>query len=118
LAPTQRYATYYNMNHSKRGLALIFNHEFFTISHLKSRCGTNIDCQNLIVTLKNLGFEVNDYHNLIHKDIVKQLERGKLHFFFNRMYIHNFSLKNFLYLRVIYIKIYTKKIFLKSNIVL
>ncbi|XP_011168465.1 caspase-1 [Solenopsis invicta] len=75
LAPTQRYAPYYNMNHSKRGLALIFNHEFFTVSHLKPRCGTNVDCENLIITLKNLGFEVNDYHNLTHKDVVKQLER-------------------------------------------
>ncbi|KAG5328669.1 CASP1 protein, partial [Acromyrmex charruanus] len=75
LAPTQRYEVYYNMNHSKRGLALIFNHEFFTVSHLKSRCGTNVDCENLKATLKDLGFEVNDYHNLTQKDIVKQLER-------------------------------------------
>ncbi|KYQ47566.1 Caspase-1, partial [Trachymyrmex zeteki] len=72
---TQRYEVYYNMNHSKRGLALIFNHEFFTVSHLKPRCGTNVDCENLKATLKDLGFEVNDYHNLIQKDIVKQLER-------------------------------------------
>ncbi|XP_018056185.1 PREDICTED: caspase-1-like [Atta colombica] len=75
LAPTQRYEVYYNMNHSKRGLALIFNHEFFTVSHLKPRCGTNVDCENLKATLKDLGFEVNDYHNLTQKDIVKQLER-------------------------------------------
>lgn len=76
-APTERYATHYNMNHNKRGLAVIFNHEFFTITHLKPRCGTNIDCENLVNTLKNLGFEVNDFHNLTHRDIVKNLERGK-----------------------------------------
>ncbi|TGZ52875.1 Caspase-1 [Temnothorax longispinosus] len=76
LAPTQRYATYYNMNHSKRGVALIFNHEFFTVPHLKPRCGTNVDCENLTLNLKNLGFEVNDFHNLTHKDVVKQLERA------------------------------------------
>ncbi|XP_011696428.1 PREDICTED: caspase-1-like, partial [Wasmannia auropunctata] len=76
LAPTERYANYYNMNHSKRGLALIFNHEFFTVPHLKARCGTNVDCENLIITLKTLGFEVNDYHNLTHKDLVKQLEKA------------------------------------------
>ncbi|KAL6268453.1 hypothetical protein P5V15_001588 [Pogonomyrmex californicus] len=75
LAPTQRYATYYNMNHTKRGLAVIFNHEFFTISHLKPRHGTNVDCENLTITLKNLGFDVNHYHNLVHRDIVKQLEK-------------------------------------------
>ncbi|KAH0951016.1 hypothetical protein HN011_008887 [Eciton burchellii] len=74
-APTDRYAMYYNMNHSKRGLALIFNHEFFTIGHLKPRCGTNVDCENLSKTLKGLGFEVNDFHNSDHRDIVKQLER-------------------------------------------
>ncbi|XP_012284913.1 caspase-1 [Orussus abietinus] len=74
-APTLRYDTYYNMNHSKRGLAIIFNHEFFTISHLKQRCGTNVDCENLIMTLKDLGFEVRDFHNSTHRDIIKNLER-------------------------------------------
>ncbi|XP_043248951.1 caspase-like [Colletes gigas] len=75
MAPTERYATHYNMNHSKRGLAIIFNHEFFTVPHLKQRCGTNVDCENLITTLKNLDFEVNDYHNSTHRDIVQNLRR-------------------------------------------
>lgn len=74
-SPTERYATHYKMNHPKRGIALIFNHEFFTISHLKPRAGTNVDCDNLINTLKSLGFEVNDLHNSAHRDIVKHLER-------------------------------------------
>lgn len=74
-SPTERYATHYKMNHSKRGMALIFNHEFFTMSHLKARSGTNVDCDNLINTLKSFGFEVNDLHNSTHSDIVKQLER-------------------------------------------
>ncbi|XP_014470308.1 PREDICTED: caspase-1-like isoform X2 [Dinoponera quadriceps] len=74
-APTDRYAFYYKMSHEKRGLAIIFNHEFFTVSHLKPRCGTNVDCENLSNTLKNLGFEVNDFHNSTHKDIIKNLER-------------------------------------------
>lgn len=69
---------HYNMTHSKRGIALIFNHEFFNIGHLKPRCGTNIDCENLCNTLKTFGFEVNDFHNSNHRDIVKNLERGKL----------------------------------------
>lgn len=76
-APTERYATHYKMNHGKRGLAIIFNHEFFTISHLKPRSGTNVDCENLVNTLKDLGFEVNDFHNATHKDISKNLERGE-----------------------------------------
>ncbi|XP_014208798.1 caspase-1-like [Copidosoma floridanum] len=74
-APTERYATHYNMNHGKRGLAIIFNHEFFNVSHLKPRCGTNIDCENLTNTLKSLGFDVNDFHNYTHKDIHKYLEK-------------------------------------------
>jgi len=91
-APTDRYAMYYNMNHSKRGLALIFNHEFFTIGHLKPRCGTNVDCENLSKTLKGLGFEVNDFHNSDHRDIVKQLERGK-----KKLHISLFYLKTFIH---------------------
>ncbi|XP_043270783.1 caspase-1-like [Venturia canescens] len=74
-APTERYATHYRMNHAKRGLAVIFNHEFFTVTHLKARSGTNVDCENLVNTLKDLGFEVNDFHNATHKDVVKNLER-------------------------------------------
>ncbi|CAL7934037.1 unnamed protein product [Xylocopa violacea] len=75
IAPTERYATHYKMNHAKRGLAIIFNHEFFTIPHLRPRCGTNVDCENLTNTLRGLGFEVNDFHNYTHKDIEKNLER-------------------------------------------
>ncbi|XP_020287962.1 caspase-1-like [Pseudomyrmex gracilis] len=75
VAPTRRYDAYYKMNHPKRGLALIFNHEFFTLSHLKPRSGTNVDCENLKNVFANLGFEVNDYHNITHKDMVRQLER-------------------------------------------
>lgn len=65
------------MNHPKRGLAIIFNHEFFTVAHLKDRCGTNVDCENLSITLKNLGFDVNEFHNSTYKDIMKNLDRGK-----------------------------------------
>ncbi|XP_015590041.1 caspase-1 [Cephus cinctus] len=74
-SPTARYDAYYNMSHSKRGLALIFNHEFFTTNNLKQRCGTNVDCDNLINVLKDLGFDVMDYHNLTHGDVIKNLER-------------------------------------------
>ncbi|OXU17715.1 hypothetical protein TSAR_004726 [Trichomalopsis sarcophagae] len=78
-APTERDATHYNMNHGKRGLAFIFNHEFFSVSHLKARCSTNVDCENLAInTLESLGFEVNDLHNSTHKDISKYLEKAKL----------------------------------------
>lgn len=68
------------MNHPKRGLAIIFNHEYFTVSNLKDRNGTNVDCENLSITLKNLGFEVNEFHNSTLKDIMKNLDRGKPNF--------------------------------------
>lgn len=74
-APTLRYATHYNMNNPKRGLALIFNHEFFTTNHLKSRSGTNVDCETLSNCLLKLGFEVKDYQNLVFKDLQKNLEK-------------------------------------------
>ncbi|XP_012263598.1 caspase-1-like [Athalia rosae] len=74
-APTLRYATHYNMNNPKRGLALIFNHEFFTVNQLKSRSGTNVDCETLQKCLFKLGFEVKDFQNLTFKDIQKNLEK-------------------------------------------
>lgn len=85
-SPTARYAPYYNMNHPKRGLAIIFNHELFTVSHLKARAGTNVDCDNLINTLKNLHFEVRDYHNLTHRDLIRNLETSKSLLIQNTLY--------------------------------
>lgn len=61
--PVDRYASEYNMRHSKRGLAIIFNHEHFEIMSLKSRTGTNVDCENLRNTLERLQFDV-----VVHKD--------------------------------------------------
>ncbi|KAK2580379.1 hypothetical protein KPH14_006134 [Odynerus spinipes] len=72
-APTERYATHYNMDHPKRGLAIIFNHEHFFINHLKSRSGTNVDCDNLKATLECLGFEVKVYSNYTSKDVTNVL---------------------------------------------
>ncbi|XP_037948387.1 caspase-like [Teleopsis dalmanni] len=61
--PTERYAVEYNMNHRNRGQALIFNHEHFDIPNLKSRAGTNVDCDNLREALEYLDFDV-----LVYKD--------------------------------------------------
>lgn len=73
-SPVQKYAAYYNMNHSQRGLAIILNHEYFDVSHLKQRSGTQVDCDNLIKCFKDLGFQVTDYHNPPHRTIVRILE--------------------------------------------
>ncbi|XP_055318469.1 caspase-like [Sitodiplosis mosellana] len=62
--PTDRYASEYNMRHNKRGMAIVFNHEHFDIPTLKSRTGTNVDCENLRHTLETLQFDV-----VVHKDL-------------------------------------------------
>ncbi|XP_043919378.1 caspase-6 [Protopterus annectens] len=55
----------YNMKHKRRGIALIFNHEYF-FWHLAMsvRQGTNADKENLYRRLKELGFEVKAFDNL------------------------------------------------------
>ncbi|CAB3234517.1 unnamed protein product [Arctia plantaginis] len=61
--PTERNAPYYNMNHKKRGIAIIFNHETFNIHSLKPRTGTNVDSNNLLKVLQGLGFAVTVVNN-------------------------------------------------------
>ena len=74
--PTERFATHYNMNHRKRGLALIFNHEHFEIPQLRSRAGTNVDCENLREALEALHFDVSIYKDLKLRDIQKKVDEG------------------------------------------
>lgn len=72
--PTERYASEYNMRHNKRGMAIIFNHEHFDIPSLKSRTGTNVDCEHLRHTLEILQFDVVVYKDLRHADIHQRIE--------------------------------------------
>lgn len=78
--PVERYASEYNMNHAKRGLALVFNHEHFDIPSLKSRTGTNVDCENLCDTLKGLHFEVSMYKDFRSADIQHEIQSGEFNF--------------------------------------
>ena len=60
---------FYDMNHKKRGKALIFNHENFDEStgmsgNALTRAGTNIDASDLEKVLNTRGFDVT-----IHKDL-------------------------------------------------
>ena len=66
----------YNMNHRKRGIAIIFNHENFNIPQAEPRSGTNADSKKLKKTLKHLGFKVRVHKDLTTKDIFKKLENG------------------------------------------
>lgn len=53
------------MNHQRRGVALIFNHEHFRGDlNLPCRHGTTADGDNLNHTLTGLGFEVRVFENL------------------------------------------------------
>ena len=65
----------YNMNHSKRGIAVIFNYEKFD-KHLglSARNGTDVDQDNLLMTLQQLDFEVKVYKDLPYKEIENILE--------------------------------------------
>nr|CAI5854553.1 unnamed protein product [Callosobruchus analis] len=67
--PVAKYATHYKMNHRKRGLAYIFNHEVFQCGGLKSRSGTNEDFKNLKECLSSLGFDVHGFKDLNYQDI-------------------------------------------------
>uniref|UniRef100_A0A182N1J2 Caspase n=1 Tax=Anopheles dirus TaxID=7168 RepID=A0A182N1J2_9DIPT len=73
--PVERYASDYNMNHKRRGLALIFNHENFDVLQLKARAGTNVDCENLTTALKDLDFEVRVHKDLKLRELQREIER-------------------------------------------
>nr|BAM62939.1 caspase-1 [Lymantria dispar] len=68
--PVERNDPYYNMKHKYRGMAILFNHEHFNIHSLKSRTGTNVDCDNLSKVLKSLGFRVTVLNNLTSGEIL------------------------------------------------
>ncbi|NWJ00844.1 CASP6 protein, partial [Crypturellus undulatus] len=67
-------AEQYKMNHQRRGVALIFNHEhFFWHLRLPDRRGTNTDKQNLTHSLKELGFEVRCFDDLKAEDMLEKI---------------------------------------------
>lgn len=75
--PVERYASEYNMKHNRRGLAIIFNHEFFEIMSLKPRTGTNVDCENLRNTLQRLDFDVSVHKDFAFQQIQQKIEECK-----------------------------------------
>lgn len=66
---------YYKMDHKKRGLALIFNHEKF--DHHRPRVGTHIDRDRLKHTLHSLNFDVRCYEDYRIDQIKNVFETGK-----------------------------------------
>jgi caspase-like apoptosis-related cysteine protease len=60
--PVEKYAEEYNMNHNKRGKAVIFNHDEF--KNKSPRHGSAVDVRVLKETYGELGFEVVVHENL------------------------------------------------------
>jgi len=77
--PTEKDAEVYNMNHRRRGKAIVFNHmNFDPRLNLKMRNGTNNDRDNLRVSLRQLDFEVEVHNDLPFKEIERILENVSL----------------------------------------
>ncbi|XP_054997880.1 caspase-6-like [Sorex araneus] len=69
----------YKMNHKKRGLALIFNHDRFdSLLGLRDRRGTCVDRENLCRRFQELGFEVICYDNLKAKDVLHKMYKASI----------------------------------------
>ncbi|XP_053317467.1 caspase-6 isoform X2 [Spea bombifrons] len=70
-------AAEYKMNHKRRGLALIFNHEwFFWKLTMPERRGTNADRDNLQRRLLDLGFEVRIHNDLKEDEVIKKISEA------------------------------------------
>lgn len=76
----------YKMNHSKRGLCLIFNHEIFC--HLSRRRGTHFDRNRLRDTFKSLHFKVKIFQNRRKQEIMGILGKSKMNTTF---FLHFYS---------------------------
>lgn len=89
----------YDMNHQNRGVAIIFSHKTFLMNSLNTRLdiyilvkntwknlkifyiscrhGTDIDCELLSNSLKNLGFDVREKKDLQLNEMEKVVKEGK-----------------------------------------
>lgn len=75
---TERNDRYYKMDHKERGIAVIFNHEFFKVPGLKQRTGTQVDCKNLKLQLQRLHFTVFVYNDLDHQELHGKINEGAI----------------------------------------
>uniref|UniRef100_A0A8D0V907 Caspase 6 n=1 Tax=Sus scrofa TaxID=9823 RepID=A0A8D0V907_PIG len=68
----------YKMDHKRRGVALIFNHErFFWHLTLPERRGTSADRDNLKRRFSDLGFEVKCFNDLRAEELLLKIHEGK-----------------------------------------
>lgn len=73
--PVVKDEMFYNMNHARRGLAIIFNHEKFDVEKLRPRSGTDVDAKNLEASLKRLGFEVTVHHDFKTRRLLDEVQK-------------------------------------------
>ncbi|KAM4811486.1 caspase-6 isoform X1 [Urocitellus parryii] len=65
----------YKMDHKRRGLALIFNHErFYWQLMLPERRGTSADRENLTRRFSDLGFEVKCFNDLKAEELMHKIQ--------------------------------------------
>lgn len=69
----------YDMNHEKRGIAVIYNQEHFDAhtGFKHKRAGTNVDLDSLIKTFELLEFKVLYFSDLTKDELINNLEKGK-----------------------------------------
>jgi hypothetical protein len=86
-APIEADAEEYNMEHEKRGKAIIFNHETYE-PHLRlnERTGTKIDKLCLKQRFEKLKFDVDIFDDLGRGDINKKLYDSKYYVHCSKTY--------------------------------
>lgn len=73
LMSTDYYEENYNMNHQKRGSALIFVHENFKSEKIQKRLNATKDCEDLQKSLKQLDFDVSIYKDYTFNQIKEKI---------------------------------------------
>ncbi|XP_037084187.1 caspase-1-like [Pollicipes pollicipes] len=75
-APTSKDSFLYNMEHVRRGRAVIFNHrDFHPEQQMKMRNGTDVDRDALAGVLRDLDFEVTVYNDLRKSELFAVLDK-------------------------------------------
>jgi caspase-like apoptosis-related cysteine protease len=67
--PVKWDASEYNMQHRRRGHAVIFNHDVFETDHYAPREGSKNDVRDLRETFSSLLFDVTVHDNLEYSEI-------------------------------------------------
>ncbi|CAG9803084.1 unnamed protein product [Chironomus riparius] len=66
----------YNMNHENRGIAVIYNQEYFANNTgFQKRDGTDVDLDSLIKSLERLDFKVLYFSDLNKDELIKSLRK-------------------------------------------